>query len=271
MAQRTRKNKGKEAVQKKSGPSTMTLVLGAVGVLAVGLLVWNIVSTATDETARSPVELEYESPAELLAMAQPAVRGDPDAPVTLMDFSDYSCSACQQFTLRLKPTLDRQYVSPGYMQFAYYDFPTGMFPNSFTASRAARCAGDQNAYWPFHDRLFQMQSSWSTQADPVGTFEDYAEELGLDSGQFESCLRSDMHAEVVSANLELGRQLGVGGTPTIMLNTGEGSPVRVQDWTQTASVQALIDDVLARAGVNPGAEEGAPEGDADGDDAGGDA
>ncbi|TVP57869.1 MAG: hypothetical protein EA351_05095 [Gemmatimonadales bacterium] len=251
MAQRTRKNKGKKEKEEKSSPNTMVLVLGGVGVLAVAILVWNIVSTATDQTVRSPVDIEYESPAELLAMAEPVVRGDLDAPITLMDFSDYSCNACQAFTMQSKPTLDRAYVDRGLMRFEYYDFPTGMFPNSFTAARAARCAGDQDGYWPFHDLLFQRQTTWGTQADPNRTFEGYAEEVGIDVGEFRSCLRSDRHAEVVTANLELARQLGVAGTPTLMLNTGEGTPVRIPDWRDMQQMRDQIDSALERRGHTP--------------------
>lgn len=264
MAQRTRKNKGNKAEQEKSSPNTMMLVLGGVAVLAVAILIWNVVSTATDQTVRSPVEIEYDSPAELLQMAEPAVRGSADAPITMMDFSDYSCPSCQAFTMQSKPTLMRAYVDRGLMQFQYYDFPTGMFANSFTAARAARCAGDQDAYWPYHDVLFQRQSNWGTQADPNRTFEGYAQDLGLDQSAFRSCLRSDAHAEVVTANLELARQLGVAGTPTLLLNTGEGTPTRVPDWRQMDQMRSLIDAAIERAGhTPPGSEPAAGQDDSD--------
>ncbi len=250
MAQRTRKSKrGKQAVQEKQGPSTMVLVLGGVAVLALAVVIWNVVSGVTDRTVRSHVEIDFDSPGELLEMATPVVRGDPDAPITLMDFSDYSCPACRDFASRVKPTLNRVYVDTGLLRFEYYDFPPpGMFPNSYTASRAARCAGDQDAYWAFHDRLYQNQSRWSTLSDPVRTFEGYAEEIGVDRGDFRDCLRGDRHAETVTANFMLGQQLGVTGTPTVMLNTGEGAPVRINQWNDVDAVRSAIDAALERGG-----------------------
>lgn len=250
MSQRTRKAKGKRADQPGQGsPNTMVMVLVGVGVLALAILAWNIISTATDETARAHVEIDYDSPAELLALAEPAGRGDPDAPIVMMDFSDYSCQFCAEFATRVKPTLMREYVDSGLMRFEYYDFPVeNIFPNSVTAARAARCAGDQDGYWAYHDHLFQNQAQWSTQSDPVRTLEGYAEELGFDGDDFESCLRSDRHAEAVTANFRLGEQLGVGGTPTVMLNTGEGAPIRVNDWRQLPTVRGMIDDALERGG-----------------------
>jgi len=174
--------------------------------------------------------------------------GDPEAPLAILDFSDYSCPSCRQFTSTVKPFLDQGYVQQGLARFQYYDFPLPGFPNSFLAARAARCAGDQDAYWPFHDELFRNQPSWSIMADPVSTFEGYAGNLGLDRGAFRSCLRSDRHADVVTANRDLGRELGVQGTPSIFVNTGEGRAVRVEDWGNTAAVRQVLDEALARMG-----------------------
>jgi protein-disulfide isomerase len=232
--------------------SPVGLVLGGVALVAAAIVIWNVLSTATDRTVRSPVAIEDQSPENLLRLATPVERGSPDTPVIVMDFSDYSCPACRQFATLVKPTLDAEYVDAGLIRFQYYDFPiVTNFPNSFLAARAARCAADQDAYWPFHDQLYRAQDAWSRQADAAPSFEDYAQQLGLDRGEFRSCLRSDRHAEAVSANLLLGRELGVGATPTIFLNTGEGRAQRIEGWGNTAQVRALIDEALVRLGVEP--------------------
>lgn len=240
----------------------MVRVLIGVGVLAVALVVWNVIAARTDSTARTPVNLEYETPQELIALATPVTEGPDGAAVTVMDFSDYSCPACRTFATRVKPVLDAAYVDRELVQFAYYDFILGSFPNSFVAARAARCANDQAGYWAYHDRLFQQQDSWARMADPVATLERYAEDLGLDGAEFRSCLRSDRHADVVTANSLLGQQLGVSQTPTIMVNTGVGRATRVDDWGNIEAYRGVIDEALARAGVAPSAEgaaEGEPE------------
>jgi protein-disulfide isomerase len=245
-----KKTRGTNDAQVGGKKSPVGLVLIAVAVVAAGIVIWNVISSATDRTARTPVIIEDESPENLLRLATPTERGSADTPVILMDFSDYSCPACRQFATLVKPVLDAEYVETGLIRFHYYDFPIVQnFPNSFLAARAARCAGDQDAYWPFHDQLFGAQDAWSRQADAAPTFEDYARELGLDGGEFRRCLRSDRHAETVSANLLLARQLNVNVTPTIILNTGEGRGQRIEQWNNTTQVRALIDEALVRLGI----------------------
>jgi protein-disulfide isomerase len=262
VSKRTRESKkgrGKEGHSEKSSPGTMTLVLGGVALVAVLVVGWNLFASATDQTVRAPLELPAMTPQEMAELAQPVVAGDDGAPLTIMDFSDYSCPSCRQFASAVKPLLDQGYVQQGLARFAYYDFPLPGFPNSFLAARAARCAGDQDGYWPFHDELFRNQPQWSIMADPVPTFEGYAERLGLDRGDYRSCLRSDRHAEVVTANRDLGRQLGVQGTPTIFVNTGEGRALRVEDWGNMTEVRRILDEALVRLGYGPTQESAEAE------------
>src|SRR5690606_8784396 len=116
-------------------------------------------------------------------------------------FSDFMCPYCGQFTLQVERLLKENYAQTGKIHYVYYDFPLGgAHRHSFLAARAARCAGDQGKFWEYHDYLFGQQSEWSYKRNPpVGEFEDYAEALGLDRAAFSECLRSDRHADVVSA------------------------------------------------------------------------
>jgi protein-disulfide isomerase len=141
-------------------------------------------------------------------------------------FSDFQCPGCAAFALSERPKI-MPWVERGEAQYISYDFPLGgNFVHGFLASRAARCAGDQplagtvdgTAFWPYHDRLYQQQPVWSAERSAESLFMDYARELGMDTRAFEQCLRSDRHAEVVTANRMVGDQLGVRGTPTVMVN-----------------------------------------------------
>lgn len=230
-----------------SSSSRIVWILGGVGVLAVLLVIWNVSTSFLDQTARAPVQIDVDSPEELLALAQGVTAGNPDAPVAILEFVDYQCPSCRAFFQETKPFLDMTYVEQGQARFVIYDFPlVESHPNAFLAARAARCAGDQDAYWPYHDRLFQTQDQWARQADPVGTFEAHAEGLGLDGSSFRSCLRSDRHAEVVTANRILGEQLGVQGTPSLLVDSGTGQAVRVQDW-RIDGMRAIVDAALEQA------------------------
>jgi len=255
-AEERRKRRQSRQTQEEGGSGgTIYWILGGAALLAVLIMGWNVISSMMDTTARAPVEVSYDSPRELLDMATGIERGAPDAPVRIMEFSDYQCPACQDFFRRTKPFLDREYVDEGEALFVYFDFPLyEAHPNAFLAARAARCAGDQDGYWEFHDRIFQTQPEWSGLSDPSSRFEGMAQEVGLDRSEFRSCLRSDRHAEVVSANRILGEQLGVSGTPTIILDTGEGRPIRVQNW-DIQTLRGVLDEALGRVDGQDGEED----------------
>ncbi len=258
MSSRAEKRREQRRESRDQGSSgRLAWILGGAAVLAVAVVAWNIVSSMLDETVRSAVDIEYDSPEELIAMAEGVSSGNPDAPVTIMEFGDYQCPACQNFFRQAKPFLDVSYIQPGRVQFVFYDFPLeGAHPNAFLAARAARCAGDQDGYWGYHDRLFQEQLNWSLQADPSGDFVRYARDLGLDDGTFRSCLRSDRHADVVTANQHLGMQLGAQSTPTVMLDAGDGRATWIDNWT--TNLRPILEEALATAGAAT-SDEGADE------------
>jgi protein-disulfide isomerase len=251
----------RSAASSGGSSSRLTWILGGAAVLGVGIVAWNLFSSAVDGTVRGPVPFEYSSAQELLERAEGVPSGNPDAPIRIMEFADYQCPSCREFFQLAKPFIDMTYIEEGTVQFVLYDFPLYEgHQNAFLAARAARCAGDQDQYWAFHDRLFQTQSQWALRSDPVGDFIGFAQDLGLNRDVFSSCLRSDQHAEVVMANRRLGEQLGVQGTPTILVDTGQGPAVRLQDWG-IESIRRTVDEALADMQGTQVPEEPAPSGD----------
>src|SRR5687768_15071652 len=86
--------------------------------------------------------------------------GDPNAPVTVVEFSDFGCGYCAMFALETYPELERDYVDAGTVSWKQVPFITGMFPNSVEAARTAECAAEQGAYPAMHDRLYAEQRTW---------------------------------------------------------------------------------------------------------------
>lgn len=216
---------------KRSGTARFYLILGLVAAACIIALTYSLSSGRTSAATAEPVELDIPDAQTLVQLAQGVQKGDPDAPVTILEFADYQCPACSQYAQMVAPQVDERLVQTGRAKYVFYDFPiVSGHPNSFLAARAARCAGDQDRYWEYHDHLFRTQGRWSSMGSVVGTFVDYAEELGLDRGEFEACLRSDKFADVVTANLELGRQLGIPGTPSFLVRGGQGMATRISDW-----------------------------------------
>jgi len=196
-------------------------LVAVVGVVALGA------SLRNGSGPTEPVDLGELADEELVALAQGMVYGDENAPVTIMEFGDYQCPACGQFAGAVKPQVDLAYIETGQAKLVFHDFPLPGHPNAFPAARAARCAGDQDQYFAYHDLLFRNQQRWSLKSNPTGEFMSLAGELGLDESAFRRCLQSDRFADVVTANRMLGERLGVGGTPTLFVHDGQGPAKRL--------------------------------------------
>ncbi|MEX2583269.1 MAG: thioredoxin domain-containing protein [Gemmatimonadota bacterium] len=208
-----------------AGPNRLYLILGAVALVVIAAVAF--LSGGAGQAATEPLAMEID-PAEL-QRAQGVSMGEDDAPVLLYEFADFQCPACMQFSTFAHPLIKERLVDEGIVRLVRYDFPiiTG-HPHAFLAARGARCAGEQDAYWEYHDVLYGRQPTWSAMRSPGGEFIDYAEAIGIDRGAFEQCLNSDRYAEEVTRNMRLGESLGVQGTPTLMLN---GQRIAVRDYT----------------------------------------
>jgi protein-disulfide isomerase len=221
------------------------IVLAVVAALGIGAVGYSV-RTGGGGAAMAPIAVEGLDDLErLVELAQGNTKGNESATVTIIEFGDFQCPACQQFATQHKPQVELAYVESGKAKFVYYDWPIILaHPNAFLAARASRCAADQNRYWEYHDNLFRNQVRWAPSTNAADVFIDYAGELGLDEGAFSSCLESDLHAEVVTANMELGNQLGVGGTPTILIEHNGSLRQVAYDF---ASIAEHIDALLAPA------------------------
>lgn len=216
-------------------------VVAAVGLGAVGFAVGsNAVGTAVSE----PVDLEgADDLRRLTEMATPVVIGDEEAPVTIIVFADYLCNHCATFALQEKPRVQEEILDEGKARLLYYDFPLSPAAGSFIAARAARCAGDQDRFWDYHNLLMRRQTIWGLEGNKIPVFQDYAESLGLDGEAFRGCLNSDRHAEAVTANLELARALGLPGTPSVLVGSGDGMSRRLPTY-YFQDIKAAVDAII---------------------------
>ncbi|HIL90917.1 MAG TPA: hypothetical protein EYG55_10440 [Gemmatimonadetes bacterium] len=224
------------------------VILGVVAVLGAGGLMWSVRGSVLGTPATGPlVELDLDDAEVYQELAQGITSGDDSGTIGIIEFGDYQCPGCGGFALAVKPQIDLMLVQTGRAYFQFFDFPlTNMHPHAFLAARAARCAGDQDRYWEYHQELFRNQSSWSGRQSAVGAFLGYAQGLGLDQDTFEGCVKSDKYANVVTANMSLGRDAGVSGTPTIFIMVkGQGlRPVMRNDFQSIeAAIESALEDV----------------------------
>jgi len=143
--------------------------------------------------------------------------GSADAPVTVMEFSDYQCPYCAKFARGEGKQLEETYVKEGKVRFIYKDFII-IGQESTWAAEAARCAGDQGRFWDYHDKLFDSQQGENKGFFSKPNLKKFAAELGLDTAQFNQCLDSDKYQNAVQRDTAEGKRLGVRGTPTIFVN-----------------------------------------------------
>ncbi len=159
--------------------------------------------------------------------------GPEDAPVTIIEFSDYQCPYCQTWYQQVYEQLLASY--PNQIRFVYRDLPLPMHPESIPAAEAADCAGEQDAYWKYHDALFGGQYGLNRAA-----YEQYAADLGLDAKAFTDCLDSQRYQDEIQADAREATSVGINSTPTFVVNG------RVLIGALPfANFQAVIDEELA--------------------------
>lgn len=136
--------------------------------------------------------------------------------VTLVEFSDFQCPACQSVQEPLKQILAKY---DGKVTFVYRHFPlSSIHKNAQMAAQAGEAAFQQGKFWEMHDKLFETQNSWKDLADPRGLFIQYAKEIGLDEAKFASDLESQATKDIVSTDLLASTRYRLSGTPTFFIN-----------------------------------------------------
>lgn len=161
-------------------------------------------------------------------VAEVSVSGNPimgkkDAPITLIEFSDYQCPFCHRFWETTLPELKKEYVETGKVRYVFRDFPLDrIHPYARKAAEATHCAGDQGKYWEMHDLLFQNRKTLQME-----NLKEYARSLGLGSKVFDECLDKGKYTAEVQKDFEDGSAAGVQGTPSFFIGkTGQNGTIQ---------------------------------------------
>lgn len=146
-------------------------------------------------------------------MDDDAIEGDLNAPVTIVEWSDYQCPYCTRFYSQTYKQIVKEYIDTGKVKFVFRDFPLSFHKNAQKAAEAAECAGEQDKYYDMYDKLFGEGV-----VGGVTTFKKYAEEIGLNTIKFNECLDSGMMVDEIKKDIADGQSVGVKGTPAFMIN-----------------------------------------------------
>jgi protein-disulfide isomerase len=202
-------------------------VLAALAVAAVATV------ALTTHRSHLSVRMSEEYPA----------RGREDAPVTLMEFTDYQCPYCRHFESDTWPVLQERYVDTGKLQFVLLDLPLDFHAGAEPAAEAAHCAGAQSGFWRMHHALLRPNQSLQPAA-----IEALARSQGLDPTRFQACLASGRYRDEIQRHLRLAHSLGLDGTPAFILgkvHEGELQGRAIMGTLPPAEFQNAIDQALA--------------------------
>ena len=181
------------------------------------------------------------------------IRGDQRAPVTLLEYSDYTCGYCEKFFEETWPLLYSDYIQTGKVRLIYRDFPRAISGPSVDTAMAARCAGEQGQYWPMHDQLFTSRRKFSLEQ-----LKRQAKDLQLNIQQFNKCFQTERYMESIYQDRMEGGSIGVRGTPHFILfltNKPEAGPFLVIPGAFPYTVfQEQIEKLLKTASAQQGAD-----------------
>ena len=211
--------------------SWATPIVGVV-MLVLGLLVGyygrplipNQTQSETSVNSASPVVLPnadnsavQEKLMETVVAQTRHFKGDPNAPVTVIEFADFQCPYCGRFYAQTEPQIYEQYIQSGKVRLGYFNFAF-LGQESQWAAEAAECAADQNIFWEYHDKLYDSQSGENQGAFNKDNLKKFAEELGLDTNTFNECLDSGKYTQLIQEESSTASSIGVRSTPTFLIN-----------------------------------------------------
>lgn len=172
------------------------------------------------------------------------VLGNPEAPVTIVEFGDFQCPFCGRFFKTTEQQIIDTYVKAGKAKFVYRDFAF-LGDESEWAAEAAECANEQGKFWEYHDYLFTHQQGENEGAFAMKNLKSFARVVGLNAQQFDACLDSHRYLDEVRDDTAVGRAAGVQGTPASFVNG-----ILVSGAVPFEQFEKIIEEEIAKAGTN---------------------
>ena len=201
----------------------------AVACIFCGVLLVNMINTDStqvlDEITIKEITTTKPTIASFYDNASP-ILGDPNAPLTLVEFGDYQCTFCKKFFHETEKSILINYVETGKVKMLFKDFIV-VNDDSLNAASAAHCANDQQMFWQYHSTLYE---NWDGEGTGWASFEhlhQFAATLGLDMDEFSECMSQSKWKELVNSSHGDGRTLGVDATPTFFIINQNNEAIKI--------------------------------------------
>jgi len=187
--------------------------------LAVGIAV-GVLLAGYDQQANPDPDASSKITASNLKSGGSPVRGDFEAPVTILEYGDYQCTFCYRFHQTTLNALQEKYVDTGMANMVFKDFALNG-PDSILAAKASHCAGDQGRYWEYHDELYGNWGGERTGWVTRDSLDGFAGAVGLKLAEFNDCLDRQKHRDAVLGMYRAGQEIGVDATPSFFIFSDE--------------------------------------------------
>lgn len=193
------------------------VIIGVVAIAIIAGVAASLTSTPTENVNLDPTRIHGSV---YTGMGSP-ILGDPNAPVTIVEFGDYQCHQCYNWFHNTKPTITRDYIDTEKANLVFVDMAF-LGRDSGPAAQATYCAEDQGKYWEYHDMLYSTQGEIDDGWANIERLKAFAFSMGLDMDLFESCLDSGKYSKRVQDNTSESKSFGVRGTPTFLIVSSDG-------------------------------------------------
>ena len=214
-----------------------------IGVIAAIIVIGIIASYSSTPSETVNLDMGRHHGDVSTAMGSP-ILGDPDAPITIVEFGDYQCSSCYNWFHKEKPAIYENYIATGKANLVFVDLAI-LGRDSLTAAQASYCAEDQGMYWEYHDLLYNSQESkidngWANSE----RLKAFAFSLGLDMDLFESCLDSGKYTKRVQYNVSVAKKHGARATPTFIIVGPDNQQEQFEGAQPYSTFKKIMDNMI---------------------------
>jgi len=219
----------------------------AVACIFCGVLMVNMINSETTpvlaETPQKQTEITKIQSLSVFTDNASPILGNPNAPITMVEFGDYQCTFCSKFFHETENSIITNYIKTGKVKILFKDYII-LGQDSINAANAAHCANDQKLFWEYHSMLYNNWAGENTGWADLAHLHEFANTLGLDMDVFSTCMSDLKWNELVNLSSKDGQKLGVSGTPTFFVIDQNNDVMKIVGAQHYDVFKQIFDSVL---------------------------